>query len=341
MRGHGVHVAVVGATGVVGQEMLSILDELRFPTASLKLLASEHSTGKSLLFRRKPLAVEQLSPDAFRGIDVALFSAGADVSREFAPIAAKSGAFVIDNSSAFRMASHIPLVVPEVNPHDVLMAKEHRILANPNCSTIQMVVVLSLLRNIAPLRRVVVSSYQSTSGAGKEGVDELLEQMRCVIGGRAVRSSVFPHQIAFNCIPQIDDFESDGFTREEHKLMRETEKILHDASIRVLATAVRVPSIRSHALSVAIEFEKEVSVEGATELLRRSSSVVVMDDGDPHKYPTPLHAAHRDPVFVGRMRRDPTVPHGLALWIVADNVRKGAALNAVQIALLLREHGLL
>lgn len=340
MKTIGLNVAVVGASGLVGQEMLSVLADLRFPVAKLIPIASSSSTGKSVVFRRTAIPLVPLTPEAFKNVDLALFSAGAAVSREFAPLAARAGAFVIDNSSAFRMEAHVPLVVPEVNPHDVMMAAEHRLLANPNCSTIQMVVVLSILRHLAPLSRAVASTYQSTSGAGREAIDELLEQSRDLLDKKPIRPKVFPHQIAFNCIPHIDDFESDGFTREEKKMMLETQKILHDDAIRILATAVRVPSIRGHAISLSLEFQTAIDQGEAKQLLARSSSIVMMDDPQENHYPTPVQAAHRDTILVGRLRRDPTVPHGLALWVVADNVRKGAALNAVQIALLLREHGM-
>ncbi|WP_457755436.1 aspartate-semialdehyde dehydrogenase [Thermovibrio ammonificans] len=335
----GYTVAVVGATGAVGQEMLKILEERDFPVAKLKALASARSAGKKVKFKGEEVTVEELRPESFEGVDIALFSAGGDRSRQFAPEAVKRGAVVIDNSSAFRMEPDVPLVVPEVNPEDVEWHKG--IIANPNCSTIQMVVVLKPLHDLAKIKRVVVATYQAVSGAGAQAIEELKEQTKAVLEGKPVPpANKIPRQIAFNCVPHIDKFFDDGYTREEHKMINETKKIMHDDSIKVSPTCVRVPVFVGHSEVVNIEFEKPITVEQAREALERAPGVEVVDDFKNHLYPTPIDVAGKDPVLVGRIRRDDTIENGLNLWIVGDNLRKGAALNAVQIAELLVEKGL-
>lgn len=335
MTKNGYSVAVVGATGLVGREMISILEERAFPVLRLVPVASERSEDELILFSGFEYATAILKPEVFNGIDIALFSAGCEVSKEFAPIAAKKGAIVIDNSSAFRMDKDVPLVVPEVNPEDVMRYKNRGIIANPNCSTIQLVVVLKPLHDSAIVKRVVVSTYQSVSGAGKSAIDELSDQTRDIFNQRKIKKEVFPHQIAFNCIPHIDLFDDDGYTREEKKVILETKKIMHAPELKVTATAVRVPVFYSHSEAVNIEFEKDISPEDARRILSKAKGVRVIDDIGSAKYPLAIDAAGTDDVFVGRIRRDTTVESGLDCWIVADNLRKGAALNAVQIAELL------
>lgn len=331
------NVAVVGATGVVGQEMIAVLKQRSFPVDQLKALASSRSAGSTVTFRGDPVAVDELTSSSFEGIDIALFSAGGDVSREFAPIAAKAGAVVIDNSSAFRMDEDVPLVVPEVNPQAARDWKKRGIIANPNCSTIQFVVAVAPLHANARLRRAVVDTYQSVSGAGNLAMKELEEQSAAHLNHKKITGEVFPHQIAFNCIPHIDVFDENGFTREEMKIVRETKKILGDSSIKVTATAVRVPVFIGHSEAVTLEFEKEITPEDARAILESAPGVTVVDDIAQAQYPLAPDAAGTDDVFVGRIRRDPTVKHGLQMWIVADNLRKGAALNAVQIAELIKD----
>ncbi len=336
----GYRVAVVGATGAVGREMVKVLEQRDFPVSEIKLLASSRSAGKIVRFRGEDVKVEELKPESFEGVDIALFSAGGERSKQFAPEAVKRGAVVIDNSSAFRMEEDVPLVVPEVNPEDV---DWHRgIIANPNCSTIQMVVVLKPLHDISRIKRVVVSTYQAVSGAGAEAMEELREQTDAILSGKPVpEPRKIPKQIAFNCVPQIDVFLEDGYTKEEHKMVNETKKIMHDNGIEVSATCVRVPVFIGHSESVNVEFEGEVDVEAAVEALKSAKGVRVMDDFERGIYPTPLDVAGKDEVLVGRIRKDTTLRSGLNMWIVGDNLRKGAALNAVQIAELLLERGLI
>jgi len=335
----GYTVAVVGATGAVGQEMLKTLEQRNFPVAKLKALASPRSAGKKVKFRGEEITVEELKPESFEGVDIALFSAGGSRSKEFAPEAVKRGAVVIDNSSAFRMDPEVPLVVPEVNPEDVEWHKG--IIANPNCSTIQMVVVLKPLHDLAKIKRVVVSTYQAVSGAGAQAIEELKEQTKAILEGRPVPPpNKIPKQIAFNCVPHIDVFFDDGYTKEEVKMINETKKIMHDDSIKVSPTCVRVPVFVGHSESVNLEFERPVTVEEARAALEKAPGVKVVDDFKNLVYPTPIDVAGKDEVLVGRLRRDDTIEHGLNLWIVGDNLRKGAALNAVQIAELLVEKGL-
>ena len=323
-------VAVVGATGAVGREMVEILEERKFPIGELRLLASERSAGEEIVYCGKELAVDLLTDDALGGLDFALFSAGADVSRRFAPVAVQQGAIVIDNSSAFRMEPNVPLVVPEVNP--AALGRHQGLIANPNCSTIQMVVALKPLHDAAKINRIVVTTFQSVSGTGKEAMDELLDQTRAILGFQAVEQKVYPHQIAFNCLPHIDEFEADGYSREEMKLANETRKILNDPTIRITATTVRVPVFRGHSESVNIEMERPLGANEARALLTKAPGVIVMDDPKRAVYPLPIDAVGNDAVYVGRIREDRSVEHGLNLWIVSDNLRKGAALNAVQIA---------
>ena len=323
-------VAVVGATGAVGNEMIATLEEREFPVERLRLFASERSEGKSLQFEGSEIQVETLKEDSFRGIDIALFSAGAERSKIWAPVAAQSGCVVVDNSSQWRMDAKVPLVVPEVNSHDL---KWHKgIIANPNCSTIQMVVVLKPIHDAARIRRVVVTTFQSVSGTGKKAMDELLQQTTDLLNFREVKCNVYPHQIAFNCLPHIDKFLENGYTKEEMKMVDETKKIMGDDSIRVTATTVRVPVFRGHSESINIETEKKMSANEAREVLSAAPGIVVFDAPEKNVYPLAIQVAGKDETYVGRIREDESIHNGLNLWIVADNLRKGAALNAVQIA---------
>ena len=335
----GYKVAVIGATGNVGREMLQILAEREFPVSEVVALASARSVGREVSFGEDAvLKVQDLAKFDFTGCHIALSSPGAKVSAEHAPRAAAAGCVVIDNTSHFRMDPDVPLVVPEVNPEAIADYKTRNIIANPNCSTIQMVVALKPLHDLGTIKRVVVSTYQSVSGAGKEGMDELYDQTKSVFVYESVPPHKFPKQIAFNVIPQIDVFMPDGQTKEEWKMVVETAKIL-DPSIKVTATCVRVPVFIGHSEAINIEFENPVSVAAATAALRKAPGVVVMDEREPGGYATPKDVAGEDPVYVSRIRIDPTVPNGLALWCVGDNLRKGAALNAVQIAeVLIRDH---
>jgi len=281
--------------------------------------------------------VEKLTKESFKGIQVALFSAGASRSLEFAPAAAASGAVVVDNSSAFRMDPEIPLVVPEVNPHAIAQYKKRGIIANPNCSTIQMVVALKPIHDAARIKRIVVSTYQAVSGTGLKAIDELLTQTRAILASQEIQKKVYPHQIAFNCLPHIDSFLDNGYTKEEMKMVNETRKIMEDPTIRVTATTVRVPVVYSHSESVNIETEKKITPQQVREILSRAPGVKVVDNPALNEYPLAIHAAGRDETFVGRIREDESIPNGINLWVVSDNVRKGAALNAVQIAEILIE----
>lgn len=333
------NVAVAGATGAVGNEMISILEQRNFPVKNLRLLASERSKGKSLTYKGQSIAVETLTTNSFEGIDVALFSAGGSRSEEFAPAAVKAGAVVVDNSSAFRMVPDVPLVVPEVNPHAA--ARHKGIIANPNCSTIQMVVPLKPIHDIATIKRIVVSTYQAVSGTGKKAIEELRAQSQAVLNKETVQCNVYPHQIAFNCLPHIDSFLDNGYTKEEIKMVNETKKIMEDDSIRVTATTVRVPVFGSHSESVNIETEKKMTVKETMEALAGFPGVTVVDDVKNLKYPLAINGTGKDDVFVGRIREDESIENGLNLWIVSDNLRKGAALNAVQIAEILVKDNLL
>ena len=329
------HLAVAGATGAVGNEMIRILEEQEFPVASLKLLASSRSLGKTLDFRGESLHVEELREDSFQGVDIALFSAGAGPSKKFAPAAAESGCVVIDNSSGWRMDPEVPLVVPEVNPHAVADYRNKGIIANPNCSTIQMVVVLKPIYDAVGIERVVVSTYQAVSGTGKKAMDELTEQTRNLLSFQEATAEVYPHRIAFNCFPHIGSFLENGYTEEEMKMVHETHKIMEDPNIRVSATTVRIPVFYGHSEAVNIQTERKLSAKEARVLLFQAPGVRVMDNPDERIYPMPSEAAGINDTLVGRIREDISIENGLDLWIVADNIRKGAALNTVQIAELL------
>jgi aspartate-semialdehyde dehydrogenase len=333
------HVAVAGATGAVGNEMIQILEEQEFPVASLKLLASSRSMGKTLDFRGESLHVEELREDSFEGVDIALFSAGAGPSKKFSPAAAESGCVVIDNSSGWRMDPEVPLVVPEVNPHAVADYRNKGIIANPNCSTIQMVVVLKPIYDAVGIERVVVSTYQAVSGTGKNAMEELTEQTRNLLTFQEVTPEVYPHRIAFNCFPHIGSFLENGYTEEEMKMVHETHKIMEDHNIRVSATTVRIPVFYGHSEAVNIQTERKLSAKEARVLLFQAPGVRVMDNPDERIYPMPSEAAGINDTLVGRIREDISNENGLDLWIVADNIRKGAALNTVQIAeLLVKEY---
>lgn len=332
-------VTVVGATGAVGKEFLEVLHDLDFPASQVKALASARSAGKTLEFKGcgqvapGQLTVEEMTPASFEGVDIALCSAGASVSKEIRNAIVSAGAVMIDNSSAFRMDEDVPLVVPEVNPQD--LSWHSGVIANPNCSTIQMVVALKPLYDLSHIKRVVVSTYQAASGAGAAAMDELYSQTRQFLNGEELTVDAFAHQIAFNCIPHIDKFLDDASTKEEWKMVVETKKIMGDDAIKVAATCVRVPVLRCHGEAVNVEFDSDISVEEAREALAKAPGVTLMDDVDQNVYPMPGLLAGTNDTYVGRLRKDPSVDHGLAFWVVADQIRKGAALNAVQIAQLL------
>ena len=329
----GYHVAIVGATGAVGQELLGILEERKFPVSRLSLLASKRSAGRTLGFAGNDYPVQELTERSFTGVDYALFSVSSSISKAFGPAAVRAGAVMIDDSSAFRMDPHVPLVVTEVNPH--ALSHHQGIIAHPNCSTIPLVMVLKPLHQVAHVKRVVVATYQSVSGAGGSAMDELDRQTRALIAGEAASTSVFPHQIAFNCLPHIDAFGELGYTGEEWKMVRETHKILEDDSIRMSTTTVRVPVYRCHSEAVNIETERRVTPQEVRELMAAAPGVAVIDDPEKSQYPMPITAAGRDEVFVGRIREDPSHERAVNLWLVSDNLRKGAALNMVQIMELL------
>jgi len=325
------NIAVVGATGAVGRTMLSILDQRKLPTANLTALASERSAGSSIPTGKRSVRVQALDGFDFTDIDIALFSAGASVSREFAPIAVEAGAVVIDNSSCYRYDDDIPLVVPEVNPH--ALASHTGIVANPNCSTIQLVVALKPLHDAAVIERLNICTYQSVSGAGQQGIDELARQSVDLLNGRSTEASVIPSRIAFNAVPHIDVFQDNGYTKEEMKIVWETKKILEDPDILINPTAVRVPVFYGHSEAVHLETKTKLKVEDVRTLMSKASGITLMDERRDKGYPTAaLDGTDTDDVFVGRIREDISHPTGLNLWIVSDNVRKGAALNSVQIA---------
>ncbi|MDO4850950.1 MAG: aspartate-semialdehyde dehydrogenase [Actinomycetota bacterium] len=323
-------VAVAGATGAVGQEMLKVLEQRKFPAKAIKPLASKRSAGNRIPFGDDELLVEEMTPESFEGVDIALFSAGASVSKEYREAVVNAGAVMIDNSSAFRVEKDVPLVVPEVNAHD--LEWHSGVISNPNCSTIQMVVALKPLNDIAHVDRVVVSTYQATSGGGMKAMNELYHQTRDYLDGNELTIEAFQHQIAFNCIPHIDVFHEDLYTKEEWKMVVETTKIFGDDNIKVAPTCVRVPVLRCHAESLNVELAAPVTLEQARAAFEAAEGVTLMDDPFDNVYPMPGLLAHTDDVYVGRLREDPTVENGLAFWIVADQIRKGAALNAVQIA---------
>lgn len=324
------NLAIAGATGAVGDTFLQILEERNFPIKNLKLLASKRSAGKTLKFKGADYKVEELTQDSFKDVDIALFSAGASRSIEFAPSAVKSGALVIDNSSAFRMDKDIPLVVPEVNPGDAF--KNNGIIANPNCTTIIMVVALKPIHDYAKIKRVIVSSYQSSSGAGAQAMEELVQQTKDWTNGKALHVEKFSHQLLFNVIPHIDKFTENGYTKEEMKMFNETRKIMGDDQIKVSATCVRVPVISAHSEAVTVETEKDVSVEKARELFSNAKGLQLMDKVQENVYPMPLFVTGKDDCYVGRIRKDIAIDNGLSFWVVGDQLRKGAALNAIQIA---------
>jgi len=334
-----VDIAVVGATGAVGETMLSILEERKFPAGKVYPLASSRSAGKKLRYAGKQITVEDLAEFDFSKVQVALFSAGGDISAEFAPKAAAAGCVVVDNTSKFRREDDIPLVVPEVNPEKIAEYKTRGIIANPNCSTIQMLVALKPLHDAATITRINVATYQATSGGGKSAMEELADQTAKLLNGQPIENKITPKQIAFNAIPHIDTFQDNGYTREEMKMVWETQKIL-DPSIQVNPTAVRIPVFFGHSEAVHIETKDKLTAEEATRLLKKAPGVKVLDKREPGGYPTAVtEAANTDPVYVGRIREDISHERGLNLWVVADNVRKGAALNSVQIAeLLVKEY---
>ena len=324
------HVAIVGATGLVGQEFIKILEQRNFPMASIRLLASDRSAGRKLPVSGQEITVEETLPKSFEGVDIALFSAGAEISRYFSPLAAKAGAVVVDNSSAFRMDASVPLVVPEVNPEDI---KWHNgIIANPNCSTIQMVVALYPLHQVNPIKRIIVDTYQAVSGTGSAATEELRVQTRQVMEGQSTIPHVYPHQIAFNVLPEIDVFLDDGYTKEERKMLEETRKIMHADDITVSATCARVPVFIGHSEAVHMEFSRPMLPEEAERIIAQAPGVKLLNDNAISLYPQPWSAAGTDEVFVGRIRQDNSNPNYLAMWVVADNLRKGAALNTIQIA---------
>ena len=321
-------VIVAGATGMVGRKMIQVLEERKFPVGTLFPMASARSVGHTVVFNGKKLDVQELNEENIKrsGAQIALFSAGGSVSKEFAPICAKYGIIVIDNSSAWRMDASVPLVVPEVNRYEIFSGS--KIIANPNCSTIQMVVVLKPLHDKYKIKRVVVSTYQSVTGAGQKGYDQLMKEWK----GEKIDSPKFPYQISFNCLPHIDEFTENGYTKEELKMVYETKKIMGDGSIEVSPTCVRVPSIGGHSESVNLEFEKPFELKDVFTVLQNAPGVILQDNPKENVYPMPILAHDKDDTFVGRIRRDETVKSGLNLWIVSDNIRKGAATNAVQIA---------
>ena len=327
------NVAIVGITGAVGQEMATCLEERDFPIGKLTPLASARSAGKTIHFRGQDISVAELSLDSFAGIDIALFSAGGDISREFVPVAVNAGAVVIDNSSAFRMDPDVPLVIPEINPQD---AEAHKgIIANPNCTTIVTLMGLNPLHKQWHARKVIASSYQAVSGSGAAGILELEKQMQAIAEGNPVETNVYPHQIAFNVIPQVDAFLDNGYTREEMKMENESRRILATADFRASVTCVRVPVYRSHSIAVTAQFESSPDVNQARELIRAAPGVDVWDNPSEGLFPTPLDTTAKDNCLVGRIREDIVLDNALTFWVVGDQVRKGAALNAVQIAELL------
>ncbi|MEJ2033012.1 MAG: aspartate-semialdehyde dehydrogenase [Deltaproteobacteria bacterium] len=332
-------VAVAGATGAVGGAMLETLARRDFPLAELRLLASERSVGKKLKFRGKEIAIQQLTTDSFKDVDIALFSAGASRSLEFAPAAAAAGAVVVDNSSAYRMDKEIPLVVPEVNAHAIARYKKRGIIANPNCSTIQMLVALKPIYDKVGIKRIVVSTYQAVSGTGAKAIDELENQVRAYAAGQPLDCKVYPYQIAFNCLPHIDSFLENGYTKEEMKMVNETRKIFEDDTIGVTATTVRVPVIYGHSEAVNVETLEKITAAEVKALLADAPGVELVDDPQNLRYPLAVDCAGKFETLVGRIREDESIANGINLWVVADNILKGAALNAVQIAeILVRDY---
>jgi aspartate-semialdehyde dehydrogenase len=327
------HVAVVGATGAVGIEMIKTLEKRKFPVSKLTLLASARSVGKKLSYKGQEITVQELTKDGFKGIDIALFSAGGSISREFAPLAAKAGCVVVDNSSAFRMDPEVPLVIPEINPGDARLHKG--IIANPNCTTAVTLMALYPLHQAFGVTRIFASSYQAVSGTGAKAIEELKRQVGQVVAGEQVTREVYPHQIAFNVLPQVDSFLPSGYTKEEMKMENEGRKIMHHPTFRASVTCVRVPVYRAHSVAVSAEFHKPVSVEAAREVFSRAPGLDIVDTPEKSEYPLPLYVAERDNCQVGRIRKDCALDNGLCFWVVGDQLLKGAALNAVQIAELL------
>ena len=339
MKKQDYNIAIVGATGAVGEQMREVLEERKFPVGDLHLLASERSAGQFLEYDGRQHRVGVLAENSFEDIDIALFSAGGSVSAKFAPAAVSAGAVVVDNTACFRMAPDVPLVVPEVNASAIGDYKSRRIIANPNCSTSQMVVALKPIHDAARIKRVVVSTYQSVSGAGRQAMEELSQQVAALYNSKDVEKKKFPHQIAFNCIPHIDVFMEDGYTKEEWKMIHETRKILGEPSLAITATTVRVPVFFSHSESVNVETEKKLTAAEVKSLLRQAPGIIVADAPENNLYPLALDATGKDATYVGRIREDQSVQNGINLWVVADNLRKGAALNAVQIAeILIRDY---
>jgi len=332
------NVAVAGATGAVGNQMITCLEERNFPVKSIKFLASSRSAGRKLRFRGDLVDVKELTENSFKGVDIALFSAGGGTSVRFAPFAAKDGCVVIDNSSAWRMDPDVPLVVPEVNPHAVAQYTNKGIIANPNCSTIQMVVALNPIHRKCGIKRVVVSTYQAVSGTGKKAINELFDQTRAMINFIDYKINVYPHRIAFNCLPHIDVFLENGYTKEEMKMVDETRKIMEDDTMGITATTVRVPVYFGHSESINIETREHISADEVKSLLENESGIKVVDDPKKNIYPLAIDAAGQDLTFVGRIRDDESISNGINMWVVADNIRKGAATNTVQIAEILAEN---
>jgi aspartate-semialdehyde dehydrogenase len=326
------NVAVAGATGAVGNQMIACLEDRNFPIKNLKLLATARSAGRKLRFKGKEIPVEELTEESFSGVDIGIFSAGGATSQKYAPVAARDGCVVIDNSAAWRMDPDVPLVVPEVNPHAVGQYPNKGIIANPNCSTIQMVVALAPIHRKAGIKRIVVSTYQAVSGTGKKAIEELYDQTKAMLNFLEPEKKVYPHRIAFNCLPHIDVFLENGYTKEEMKMVNETRKILEDDSIGITATTIRVPVFFSHSESINVETRDPITADEVRTLFEDAPGVTVVDDPSKNLYPMPIDAAGRDDTFVGRIRTDESVPNGINLWVVSDNIRKGAATNAVQIA---------
>ncbi len=331
------NVIVAGATGAVGAQMLTCLEEQNFPINNFKLLASSRSAGKKIKFRDETFVVEEMTKNSFKGYDIALFSAGGSTSEQFAPVSADAGCIVVDNSSAWRMDPEIPLVVPEVNPDAVGEYKNKGIIANPNCSTIQMVVALNPIYKEFGIKRLVISTYQSVSGSGVKAVDELREQTKAVMEGKPPVANVYPHPIAFNVLPHIDSFLDSGYSKEEQKMVNETRKILNDQNIKITATTARVPVFNSHSESVNVETQKHATCGQIRDLLENAPGVKLLDDPQNNVYPLAINAQGDDLTFVGRIRQDISIENGIDMWIVSDNIRKGAATNTVQIGKLLAE----
>ena len=331
------NIAVAGATGAVGNQMIACLEQRNFPAKSLKLLATGRSAGRKLRFKGEEIVVEELTEASFKGVDIGIFSAGGATSEKFAPFAAQDGCVVVDNSAAWRMDPDVPLVVPEVNPQAMAGYTKKGIIANPNCSTIQMMVALAPIHREVGIKRIVVSTYQAVSGTGKKAIDELYNQTKAVLNFIDPEKKVYPHKIAFNCLPHIDVFLENGYTKEEMKMVHETRKIFEDDTIGVTATTVRVPVFFSHSESINIETRSPITPDAVRTLLEKAPGVTVADDPSQNLYPMPIHAAGQDDTFVGRIRADESIPNGINLWVVADNIRKGAATNAVQIAELLAQ----